>query len=241
VDPGPPFTPSTAPLACTKDVPEASKDLPIGVRAASGSGGVDVSTADFEGVFSATLAEGPPARKRKRGPGRRGQPGASAKKSKRKPSTGNFPRSVRPGGRRAGTSVIDGIWARPSAEGWAQGPSAVNPDTSGERHQGQASREGGQEPEEHAAAPGGSEVPGHMSLEDQQAQASWTAAILKVGKLKPKSYKDYIRALRTYKVGQQPLIASSCACTHTHKSFGPACIDPYRCRDSTRQWLPPAK
>jgi hypothetical protein len=45
-----------------------------------------------------------------------------------------------------------------------------------------------------------------MSLEDQQAQASWTAAIMKVGELKPKSYKDDIRALRTYKVGEQSMI-----------------------------------
>jgi hypothetical protein len=67
-------------------------------------------------------------------------------------------------------------------------------------------RKKGAKNREDAAAPGGSGVPGHMSLEDQQAQASWTAAIMKVGELKPKSYKDYIRALRTYKVGEQSMI-----------------------------------
>lgn len=259
VNPGPPSRPATASPPCqSEEILEENEDLPIGARARGAPGdeeGANVSPGGFEGVFSAVRTEAPQARKRKRGPGRRGQPGPPAKRKKR-PRTGTDNVSVngRTGGRRAGTSVIDGISAMPAPED-GRGPGASQSEVleehscdqasqegvqapgeheggqeSGERQGGRRSgdREGsqgsggserGQEPgerersqgsEEHdggqgpgvrAEAPSGTGVPGHMSLEDQQAQANWTAAIMKVDELKPKSYKDYVRALRTYKVG----------------------------------------
>jgi hypothetical protein len=78
MNPGPPLTPSTAPSACTKDVPQASEDLPIGVHARKG--GEDVSTADFEGVFPAMRPEGPPGKQAKAGPREKGPAGGSRQK-----------------------------------------------------------------------------------------------------------------------------------------------------------------
>lgn len=223
MNPGPPSTPVAVTPPChTQDVLNTSEDLPIGARgrgAATAEVGEETPTAAFEGVFAATWPAAPQAKKRKQGPGRRGQPGAPAKRSKRpKKSAGTVSGSSRKGGRRAGTSVIDGISAVPLGEegtagsgaaampsgGEGTGSGAAPAEPSGERDQGEASQEGAQEPGENVATPSESGVRAHMSHEEQRAQANWTAAIMKVDELKPKSYKDYVRALRTYKVGEQP-------------------------------------
>ena len=83
--------------------------------------------------------------------------------------------------------MLDGIAAEPETREPAEG----NEQASGEANQGS---------ENAPHAPSGTGVPGHMSHAEQLAQANWTAAIMKVDELKPKSYKDYIRALKTYKV-----------------------------------------
>jgi hypothetical protein len=100
--------------------------------------------------------------------------------------------------------VLDGISAEPVGMRSGIDTNQEEPETSGPANGNeQTSREGGQGSNGAAAAPSGSEEPKQMSHEEQLAQANWTAAIMKVDELKPKSYKDYIRALKTYKVRQR--------------------------------------
>lgn len=166
---------------------EASEDVPIGVRnqrgPASGEGD-ERSTAEFEDLFQAEQTAAP-VRKRKRGLGT----GAAAWKRKAcGAGTGAASKNNRKGGRRAGPACSTVFLHRQERE---QAP----PVRMGRTREGDHGLESA--PETHG------DVPEGMSHKEQQAQASWTAAILKVAELKPKSYKDYIRALKTYKMCQK--------------------------------------
>ncbi|GAQ88550.1 putative Transcription activator [Klebsormidium nitens] len=181
-NPGPASPP---PRSTCEEEHEDSEDVPIdlrGRRTAAAAGGGDVLSPNFEGIPQEPQPEAP-RRKRKRNQGTGGATGAPVRRATGRGGSTGAGRSRR-GGRRAGTSVLDGISAEPGTSGNG------SEQTSGQAAPGSADA---------AESPGGTGVPGHMSHEDQQAQANWTAAIMKVDELKPKSYKDYIRALRTYK------------------------------------------
>jgi hypothetical protein len=125
--------------------------------------------------------------RRKTGQG--GSAGAASGKSRR-------------GGRKAGTGVLDGFSAPEPVE--TRAGLGTNEEERGTTCPGNGNEQifktGARGSADIVEAPSETDVPGQMSHEDQLAQANWTAAILKVDELKPKSYKDYNRALKTYKV-----------------------------------------
>ncbi|GAQ92643.1 putative Transcription activator [Klebsormidium nitens] len=177
-------------------------DVPIGQRGQRTAAAADgTPSSRSQGTPQEPEPQGPP-RKRKRNQARGGATGAPVRRtSGRGGSAGAASGRSRRGGRRAGTSVLDGIAAEPPGmQSGIPGTSREEPETRGPAEGNeQASGEENQGSENAPDAPSGTGVPGYMSHAEQLAQANWTAAIMKVDELKPKSYKDYIRALKTYK------------------------------------------
>lgn len=99
-------------------------------------------------------------------------------------------------GRKSGTSVLDAALARPS-EGSSDQPGS----------EGVANAQNGDGVETEAIPERAAQNPESVHEETEEraqarhvADARWNAAIKKDGSLRPKSKKDYIRGLKTYKV-----------------------------------------
>lgn len=146
-----------------------------------------------------------PTKKRKRAPrnGAGRKPGIPAHK---KTGMGSNGKPGQRAGRKASTSVLDGI-AAPGEPGGGNGNAPVQPPAGAcSTFEDPNSSAGSADPSSSTQPDG----PEEMSEEEQRAEACWNSAVMKVNELAPSSKRDYLRALKTYKVSKLKKLVRSC-------------------------------